>query len=349
MVSTATFAVNTTAKAQGPQFNSSVYTGYEVTGPYNALRVKGTWIVPTANCAATPNSVSNISVIIDGINGEGDAMEIGTYQDCTNGLASYGAFVNLYPETGFYGSNSLDKLAIQPGDVIEAQGTWRPSNEKPVNWNTNMVDESTCTQVDTDAYTPAGFVPKLDSGAIILSSDEHTLTALSTIQSGQEYTANATCGHRIQNSTGSDITGPQRTAISFGRMGSTSGYTLIALDDLGMAISPLSDGGTSFEISSTTSTGSTSTSTTQSPESSTTSTDQTQSNTTLTQPISSVSSSTTSSVSLTLPPPSTTTSRSLAPGKSGSNPIELISVSLVVASVIVAASLVYVVGFRKRQ
>lgn len=227
----------------------SNYTGYVVVGNYTTLRVKGTWIVPTANCTATPNSVSNISVVIDGINGEHDAMEIGTYQDCSNGVASYGAFLNVYPETGFYGNKtSIDEMVIRPGDVIEAQGTWR-SPGQPVDWNTNIVDETTCTQLDTDAHTAAGFAPVQDSGALILSSDGHNLTSLSTIQSGEQYTeSTAHCAGNIQGTSGSDITGPEQKIISFGTQGSTAGFTLDALQIPGTSITPLYDGGTSFEI-----------------------------------------------------------------------------------------------------
>lgn len=233
-----------------PQLISSVYAGYEVVGPFTTLRVKGTWIVPTANCTATPNSVSNISVIIDGINGEHDGLEIGTYQDCNNSVASYGAFLNVYPEIAFFGNKTpIDKMVIKPGDVIEAQGTWRGNSSKPVDWNTNIVDETTCTQLDTNARTSVGFVPTLDSGAVILSSDGHTLSSLSTIQSGEEYTAASSCsGGGIQGSTNGDIVGPQNQLTSFGTQGSAAGFTLSELQAPGTSITPLADKGTSFEI-----------------------------------------------------------------------------------------------------
>lgn len=142
-------------------------------GPYQTLRVEGSWVVPTANCTATPNSVSNISIIIDGISGEGDGMEIGTYQDCANGVASYGAFVNIYPMTGYFGEvgGNISDIVVHPGDVVEAQGTWRNSTEKPMNWNTNFIDNNTGQLVDTNAMTNYTFQPVLNSGALILSSD----------------------------------------------------------------------------------------------------------------------------------------------------------------------------------
>jgi len=223
--------------------SNTLYTGYEVTGPYTTLRVEGSWVVPTANCTATPNSISNISVIIDGIHGEGDGMEIGTYQDCVNGVAKYGAFVNIYPMTEYYGENNgnISNVVIHPGDVVEAQGTWRPTTQKPINWNTNFIDETTgAVKVNTDARTASTFTPKLDSGAIILSSDGKTLTSLSTISSGREYTG-------IKSS---DISGPQNADSTFSQTAALSGYSLVTWQIPGTDLSTLADSGSSFQITS---------------------------------------------------------------------------------------------------
>jgi hypothetical protein len=183
-------------------------------------------------------------VIIDGISGEGDAMEIGTYQDCTNGVASYGAFVNIYPMTQYYGETggNISDVAVHPGDVVEAQGTWRPANVAPINWNTNFIDETTNVEVDTDAETNSTFTPVLNSGAIILSSDGHTLTALNPIQSGVQYS-----GVKF-----SDITGPQRANSTFGDTASMPGFNLVALQMSGTNLGALSDSGSSFQITSST-------------------------------------------------------------------------------------------------
>jgi hypothetical protein len=232
----ATFSMTTAAASQA----TTLYTGYEVVGPYTTLRVEGSWIVPTANCTATPNSVSNISVIIDGIHGEGDAMEIGTYQDCVKGVAVYGAFVNIYPMTTYFGENgNISDVVIHPGDIVEAQGTWRPTTEKPVNWNTNFIDETTGVKVNTDARTNSSFTPVLDSGAIILSSDGHNLTSLSSVASGLQYT-------KIKHS---DVTGPWLGSSTFGKTGSQSGYSLITWQIPGTTLGALTDGGSSFQIS----------------------------------------------------------------------------------------------------
>ena len=241
----------TAMAATATSTQASIYSGYEVTGSYATLRVKGSWIVPTADCTATPNSVSNISVAFDAINGEGDGFMIGTYQDCTSGLASYGAFLLVYPFTNYYGNKSdLSKLVIHPGDVIEAQGTFRVG-ASPVQWNTNFVDWTTCTQLDTDAHTASGFTPKQDSGALVLSSDGHTLTSLSTVELGQQYTSpspHCSNSHGFQGTGNSNIVGPEQRSITFGKMGATTGYTLTQLVMNQITVSPLSDSGSSFTI-----------------------------------------------------------------------------------------------------
>jgi hypothetical protein len=202
--------------------------------------VEGSWVVPKADCVKTPNSASNISVIIDGIRGEGDAMEIGTYQNCVRGEAVYGAFVNIYPMTNFYGETggNISDIAIHPGDAVEAQGTWRPSTDKPAGWNSNFIDETTGIKVNTDAHSKAGFTPILNSGALILSSDGRTLTSLGTISSGKEYT-----GVKF-----SDVTGPWKETSTFGETAALPGYHLMDWQMPGTILGSLTDDGSSFHI-----------------------------------------------------------------------------------------------------
>jgi hypothetical protein len=221
---------------------TTTYTGYQVTGPYTTLRVGGSWTVPTADCEATPNSVSNISVIIDGISGQHDAMEIGTYQNCVKGKAVYGAFVNIYPMTNYFGENNgnISKMVIKPGDIIAAQGTWRPSTTKgrPINWNTHIDDVSRGYYYNTDAHTLATFRPVLDSGALILSSDGHKLTSLSTISTGVQYS-------KVDQT---DVTGPWLGSSTFGETAALSGYSLVTWQIPGTTLSALTQRGSSFQI-----------------------------------------------------------------------------------------------------
>jgi Peptidase A4 family len=219
------------------------YAGYQVTGNYTELRVKGSWVVPTVDCAITPNSMSNISVIIDGIDGEGDAMEAGTYQNCVAGVAYYGAFVNIYPTLKPTSQPTL--LKVHAGDVIEAQGTWRCNKTGCLKggeclcWHSNIIDETTGMYSNNNGYTSLTYQPALDSAALILSSDGHTLSSMGTIYSGIAYTG----VHR------SDVAGPWKGTSTFGETAALSGYGLVLLTMAGTSVSPLSSDGSSFSIS----------------------------------------------------------------------------------------------------
>src|SRR5579864_1719223 len=162
---------------------STMCTGYAVSGNYQStgIRVKGSWIVPTANCSPGQNSNSTISVVIDGINGEGDEMQVGTAQNCANGNAQYYAFAVFLPLTT---RQRLPTLTIHPGDTIEAQGKWDLSTNF---WHAQIIDEttgcnglSTCKQAISSGRYATGYLPKLDSGAFILSNNGQTLTSFSS-------------------------------------------------------------------------------------------------------------------------------------------------------------------------
>jgi hypothetical protein len=244
ILSASFFATSGFASKPVQTIQMSQYTGYQVVGPYKTLRVKGSWIVPTANCTETPNSISNVSVIIDGIDNEGDGMEVGTFQNCVSGIAYYGAFVNIYPTTNTT-SGILDEIlniTVNPGDIISAQGTWRPiiNNGSCLCWHTNFVDETTGgNYVNTNAVSPSGFTAKIDSGAFMLSSDGGNLTSLSPIYTGFRYTG----VHK------SDVSGAWTAKTTFGKEAKKKGFTLVSREMAGTTLSSLSSDGSSFEIS----------------------------------------------------------------------------------------------------
>ncbi len=232
------FVVPTAGVAVSAQ--GGTYAGYEVTGPPGQItRVRGSWIVPLVDCEITPNSVLNVSSIIDGINGVHDAMEIGTFSDCVNGVAEYGAFVQFYPTT----NGDFDKtlaITVHPGDMVEAQGKWVPLG-KPHNvqsWHSSFIDFTTHKKVDTDAVAPVGFVPVASSGAFIVSSDGKKLSSFSTVLSGIDYT-------KIHNS---DVLGLAHTEVYFGLVGEVTGFSIVAFSMPGATPGPISADGSSFAV-----------------------------------------------------------------------------------------------------
>jgi len=179
--------------------------------------------------------------MIDGMGGKEDAMQVGTYQNCINGVAHYGAFLNIYPlnET----ERQPNKMRVHPGDIIEAQGTWRPIIDKMNNslclcWHTNLIDETTGVLIDKNALTSVGYRPALDSAALVISSDGKNLTDLSTIYTGFLYT-----GVKYSNDAG-----PWKGHSSFGQTSELEGYKLVELIMDGTSVSSLSSDGSSFTV-----------------------------------------------------------------------------------------------------
>ena len=79
--------------------------------------IKGQWIVPALTCVAgAPNATSSIWVGIDGFTTGTTVEQIGTQQICTNGVASYSPFFEMYPSPP-----SSFSLAIKPGDRMSAE------------------------------------------------------------------------------------------------------------------------------------------------------------------------------------------------------------------------------------
>jgi Peptidase A4 family len=232
---------NANAFASGPQtvVTSPLYTGYGVQGNYNGnLRVKGSWIVPAARCSSGENTVSNISVIIDGINGEGDIMQVGTFSDCVKGSAVYGAFAQLYPEI----KEKLPTLMVAAGDVIEAQGKWSPSTH---GWHAQIINMNTSVTQSLSATTSSNFTPKLDSGAFLLSNDGKTLTTLVPSSSGTIISS----GNDYTGVTKSNVVGSDKGKTTIGQEGDSSGFTLVMYQMTGTQLNALSGDGGSFTIS----------------------------------------------------------------------------------------------------
>jgi hypothetical protein len=79
--------------------------------------IKAQWVVPALTCVAgAPNATSSIWVGIDGFTTGTTVEQIGTQQVCTNGVASYSPFFEMYPSPP-----SSFNLAIKPGDQVSAE------------------------------------------------------------------------------------------------------------------------------------------------------------------------------------------------------------------------------------
>ncbi len=96
--------------------NSLNWAGYAVTGPAGSVTdVKGSWIVPTADCSSTPNSYSSFWLGIDGYSSS-TVEQTGTSSDCNGNSPSYYAWYEFYPKFGY-----KIPMQVSPGNVISAE------------------------------------------------------------------------------------------------------------------------------------------------------------------------------------------------------------------------------------
>lgn len=219
----------------GNTFTSSAMTntgnlpnaaGYEVTGAAGSLtRVKGSWVVPTISCSSGQNSQSNISVVLDGLSGSADGMYVGTYANCENGGATYGAYTYFFPTT--HHGLTLLSMAIHPGDKIEAQGKW-VSNSKASGFHSQVIDETTgCNSkpapcvMKSSGRAPTGSKATLSKASFLVGMPTGaSLADYNKVQLGADYTSvSASCV--VSSTLGKDT--------SIGALALASGYNVITI------------------------------------------------------------------------------------------------------------------------
>ncbi len=94
------------------------WSGYAVTGSAGSVSdAKGSWIVPTANCAATPGADAAFWVGIDGFS-DSTVEQTGVLIECSSsGTPTYLAWFELFPRPAF----QITSVSISPGDTISAE------------------------------------------------------------------------------------------------------------------------------------------------------------------------------------------------------------------------------------
>ncbi|WP_051967453.1 G1 family glutamic endopeptidase [Kitasatospora mediocidica] len=84
----------------GARHADNIWAGYAATGE-TYTSVTGSWTVPSLNCSATPNSSVSPWIGLDGWSSQ-TVEQIGFDQDCTNGVAGYYPWVEMYPADSIY-------------------------------------------------------------------------------------------------------------------------------------------------------------------------------------------------------------------------------------------------------
>jgi peptidase A4-like protein len=116
-VAASSFALYHSGPSHIKNASSTNWAGYAVTGAKHSVTfVRGSWIEPTAvSCPTGKYYYSSFWVGIDGFN-SGTVEQTGTDTDCSNGVASYYAWYEFYPNP----SITITKVKVHAGDTIIA-------------------------------------------------------------------------------------------------------------------------------------------------------------------------------------------------------------------------------------
>jgi len=221
--------------------NSENWSGYAATGS-SFTQARGSWIVPTVNCNATPNAYASFWVGLDGYSSS-TVEQIGTDSDCANGKPSYYAWYEFYPENAYYAGNLT---SLKPGDKMSATVTYNTTTGK---FTVTITDETEPGLAFTTTFTPSGRTgaPKRSSAEWIAEapccSQNGGILPLSdfgTVSLGADYTSLS----GTNDATDSSTSGP------IGRFGSSvEAVTMVSSEGVDEAVpSSLTGDGTSFTV-----------------------------------------------------------------------------------------------------
>ena len=175
---------------------STNWSGYAVTGANgSATDVKGSWVVPSVNCAMTPNADSDYWVGIDGYSSN-TVEQIGTDSDCQNGSPTYYAWYEFYPKYPVTVKFPLTS-PIQPGDVISAEVSYSP---KTGEFTVSITDVTTNESFSHTEKEPNA---KRASAEWIVEDSGGTLPNFGTVAFGQDNTGvSRTCDATVVSASG---------------------------------------------------------------------------------------------------------------------------------------------------
>jgi hypothetical protein len=104
-------------------WDSENWSGYAVTGT-NVTVASGSWVVPSVDCGAG-SQYASFWVGIDGFGGD-TVEQTGTDSDCQNGIPTYYAWFEFYPQGSFL-INSRAIGTIEPGTLMSAEVSYAAS------------------------------------------------------------------------------------------------------------------------------------------------------------------------------------------------------------------------------
>lgn len=159
------------------------WSGYSVTGPQGSVSfVAGSWTVPAVQTCTSTNTYSSFWVGIDGFSSN-SVEQLGTDSDCSNGVPTYYAWREMYPQPGFY----INTITVQPGNVIYASVSYTGHNAftlymKDITTGVSFsysarahVDRSSAEWIVEAPYS-GGILPLANFGTAYFTSDTATIS-----------------------------------------------------------------------------------------------------------------------------------------------------------------------------
>jgi Peptidase A4 family len=123
------------------------WAGYAINASQNSVtQVKGSWKEPTATCPAATTQIAAFWVGIDGLTSP-TVEQTGTMAECVNGVTSYFAWYEFYPNP----SVIISTLVIHPGDVISATVKYSSTTSK---FTTTIKDVTTAKSFSHSSAVP---------------------------------------------------------------------------------------------------------------------------------------------------------------------------------------------------
>jgi hypothetical protein len=122
---------------------SGNWAGYAVVGS-SFTQVKGSWIVPAVDCAATPGGSTSFWVGIDGWS-DATVEQTGTDSDCDGEKPHYYAWYEFAPKGGV----TIDSVLVSAGDRMSGEVNYGGSE-----FTVTITDETTGETFSTTAIVP---------------------------------------------------------------------------------------------------------------------------------------------------------------------------------------------------
>jgi hypothetical protein len=156
------------------------WSGYAVTGTA-FTDAKASWVVPTVDCAKSPNAWASFWVGIDGYSSS-TVEQTGTGVWCNRKVAEYYAWYEFYPA----GTQVISTITVTPGDVISAEISYASSEfTATITDTTTGATFTTAQAVSGAARTSAEWIAEAPEAVTgILNLADFTL-----VQFGGDYTS----------------------------------------------------------------------------------------------------------------------------------------------------------------